>query len=58
MLAISLFVQQPSMVDIGYSAKECEYLQYGAEKDLGTCDLSEIEVVVVSIEDVKRKFHR
>jgi len=43
---------------MGYSAKECEYLKYGAEKGLGTCDLSEIDVVGASIEDVKRKFHR
>ena len=43
---------------MGYSAKECKYLQYGAEKGLGTCDLSEIDVVGASIEDVKRKFHR
>jgi uncharacterized protein (DUF362 family) len=43
---------------MGYSAKECKYLQYGAEKGLGTCDLSRIDVVGVSIEDVERKFHR
>lgn len=43
---------------MGYSAKECEYLQYGARKGLGTCDLSKIDVVGVSIEGVKRKFHR
>ena len=43
---------------MGYSAKECKYLRYGAEKGLGTCDLSEIDVVGASIEDVKRKFHR
>ena len=43
---------------MGYSAKECKYLQYGAEKGLGTCDLAEIDVVGVSIEDVKRKFRR
>jgi uncharacterized protein (DUF362 family) len=43
---------------MGYSAEECEYLQYGAQKGLGTCNLSEIDVVGASIEDVKRKFHR
>ena len=43
---------------MGYSPNECTYLQYGAEKGLGTCDLSEIDVVGASIEDVKRKFHR
>jgi len=43
---------------MGYSAKECEYLQYGAEKGLGICNLSEIDILGVSIEDVKRKFHR
>ena len=43
---------------MGYSTKECEYLQYGAEKGLGTCDLSQIDVVGGCIEDVKRKFHR
>ncbi|MGD0423246.1 MAG: DUF362 domain-containing protein [Candidatus Bathyarchaeia archaeon] len=43
---------------MGYSAKECEYLQYAAQKGLGTCDLSGIDVVGASIEDVKRKFHR
>jgi uncharacterized protein (DUF362 family) len=43
---------------MGYSPEECEYLQYGAEQGLGTCDLSKIDVLGVSIEDVKRKFHR
>jgi uncharacterized protein (DUF362 family) len=43
---------------MGYSTNECKYLQYGAEKGLGTCDLSEIDIVGASIEDVKRKFHR
>jgi len=43
---------------MGYSAEECEYLRYGAQKGLGTCNLSEIEVVGASINDVKRKFHR
>ena len=43
---------------MGYSPKECKYLQYGAKKGLGTCDLSEIDIVGASIEDVKRKFHR
>ncbi len=43
---------------MGYSAEECEYLHYGAQKGLGTCNLSEIEVVGASINDVKRKFHR
>jgi uncharacterized protein (DUF362 family) len=43
---------------MGYSASECHYLQYGAEKGLGTCDLSQIDAVGASIEDVKRKFHR
>ncbi|MFH0847956.1 MAG: DUF362 domain-containing protein [archaeon] len=43
---------------MGYSPQECKYLQYAAEKGLGTCNLSEIEIIGVSIDDVKRKFRR
>jgi uncharacterized protein (DUF362 family) len=43
---------------MGYSPSECKYLQYASEKGLGTCDLSEIDVVGASIDDVKRKFRR
>jgi uncharacterized protein (DUF362 family) len=43
---------------MGYSPRECKYLQYAAQKGLGTCDLSEIDIAGVSIDDVKRKFRR
>ncbi len=41
---------------MGYGPEECKYLQYGAQKGLGTCDLENIEIVGVSIESVCRKF--
>lgn len=43
---------------MGFTPEECKYLQYGAQKRLGTCDLGEIEVVGVPIESVRRKFRR
>ncbi len=43
---------------MGYGPDECKYLQYGAQKGMGTCDLENIEVVGVSIESVRRKFRR
>jgi len=43
---------------MGYTVNECEYLQHAAGKGLGTCNLSDIQVVGVSIEEVKRKFRR
>ncbi len=43
---------------MGFGPDECEYLQYGAQKGLGTCDIREIEVVGVPIDSVRRKFHR
>jgi uncharacterized protein (DUF362 family) len=43
---------------MGFTPDECKYLQYGAQKGLGTCDLKDIEVVGVSIDAVRRKFHR
>ncbi len=43
---------------MGYSPEECKYLQYGAQKGFGTCDLQEIEVIGESIESVRRKFRR
>jgi len=43
---------------MGYTPDECKYLQYGAQKGLGTCDLGEIDVVGTSINSVQRKFRR
>ncbi|OLS12326.1 MAG: hypothetical protein RBG13Loki_3975 [Promethearchaeota archaeon CR_4] len=43
---------------MGYNPTECKYLQYGAKKGLGICDLKDIDVVGVSIDSVRRKFHR
>src|SRR5271157_323775 len=43
---------------MGFGPKECKYLQYGAQKGLGTYDLNEIDVVGIPIAVVQKKFHR
>jgi len=43
---------------MGVSPKDVKHLRFAEEKGLGTCDLTEIEVLGQPIESVRRKFRR